>query len=153
MRQNLKGFDLLRDIGKAMAPLFLVLWACGMVLFFTLESVSPPGRRTPIAPEFAFDNVGPCLGLSRDLVERFEVGDKQYICAEMKTNEPAVYLELRVFTGDKKRQVYVDGDTFAPGSISFTINPPLPPGKYWAKITWSRPALVDFEFEVVEESK
>lgn len=152
MRQNLEGVELLRDMGKAIAPLFLILWICGMVLFFTLEAISPPGRRTPTVPEFIFDNVGPCLESGQDLVESFEAGDQQYICANMKTNEPTVYLELHVFTSEKKTQVYVDGGTFTSGAISFVIYPPLPPGKYWAYISWSRPALVDFEFEVIEKS-
>jgi hypothetical protein len=61
-------------------------------------------------------------------------------------------LELRVFTSDKKKQVYVRGGTFMPGRISFIIDPPLPLGKYWAKIVWARPALADFEFEVIARS-
>jgi hypothetical protein len=151
MRQKLSGLELLRNIGKAMALLFIVLLICGMVMFFTLEKIVIPGARTPAIPEFAFENAGPCLESSKDIVERFEVGDQQYICADMKTSESTVYLELRVFTDDKKKQVYVDGGTFTSGPISFAIYPPLPPGKYWAKIAWSRPALVDFEFEVMEK--
>lgn len=151
MRQKLEGFDLSRNMGKVIGSVLLILWACGMLLFFVLESISPPGRRTPIVPNFTFNNVGPCLEISRDLVERFKVGDQQYICADMKTNASPVYLELHVFTSENNDQVYVDGSTFASGPISYIIYPPLPPGKYWAKITWSRPALVDFEFEVVEK--
>ena len=150
MRPQLEGSELFRDARKVIALALLILCMCGMVLFFTLDSILPEGR-DPVVPEFTFENVGPCLESSQDIVERFEVGDQQYICANMKTNESTVYLELHVFTSDKKKQVYVDGNTFSSGPISFAIYPPLPPGKYWAKISWSRPALVDLEFEVVEK--
>lgn len=141
-------FEQYRDMWKAMAPIFLILWVCGLLFFFGLESISPPGMRTPRVPEITFRNVGPCPGFDQDLVERFESGNPQYICADMETEESAVYLELHVFTSDKKKQVYVTGGTFSPGPIAFYIDP-LPLGKYWAKISWARPALVDFEFEVV----
>ena len=153
MKPKLEGRELLRDMGKVTGVSILVLLACGMVLFLTLESISPPGRRTPIVPKFSFDNVGPCLGNGQNLVERFEVGDEQYICADMETNEPNVYLELHIFTNENKNQVYIDGGTFTSGAISFIIYPPLPPGKYWAYISWSRPALVDFNFEVAENAE
>lgn len=151
MRKNLSGLELLRNMGKAMAPIFIALWLCGIILFLTLKSIPFPDARTPSIPDFTFENVGPCLGSSQKTVERFKEGDQQYICADMKTNESTVYLELHVFTSDKKKQVYVRGVAFTSGPISYIIYPPLPPGKYWAYISWARPALVDFEFEVVEK--
>ena len=133
---------------KSIAPFLFIAGACIAIFAFCLDILLPPGMETK-EPEFRFENVGPCLENSRDILERFQVGDQQYICADLKTSEPAVYLELHIFTNNKEKQIYVDGETFASGPISFYIYPPLPPGRYWAKITWARPALVDFEIEVV----
>jgi hypothetical protein len=149
MKQNPKEPQY--DIKKIATLLFLAIWVSGMLFFFALEATSPSGKRTPVIPEFTFSNVGPCLEASQDIVERFTTEDQQYVCADMKTDESTVYLELHVFTKDSKDQVYVDGSTFTSGPISFAIDPPLPPGKYWAYISWSKPALVDFEFEVTEK--
>ena len=92
------------------------------------------------------------LKISQDIVEMFEVGYSQYICGEMKSTELPVYLELHIYTSDKEKQVYVDGWTFNKnGSISFPLIPTLPPGKYWAYISWARPALIELEFDVVKQ--
>lgn len=149
MKQRTSESDLLADIKKVMAPLFIILWIVGMVFFFTLKSISIPVARTPEIPDFAFDNFGPCLESSQNIVDKFVVGDQQFICANMRSNETNVYLELHIYTSDKNKQVYVDGGSFSSGPIAFAIYPPLPPGNYWAKITWARPALVSFELEVV----
>jgi hypothetical protein len=124
---------------------------CCVVVLLNLDNNPLIEVKTPSVPEFSFNHFGPCLESSQDVVKSFELGDQQYICADMKTNEPSVYLELHIFTGDKKEQVYVDGRTLTSGPISFAIYPPLPPGAYWAEIRWSRPALVGFEFEVEEK--
>ena len=150
MKPKLQGFELLRDIGKVLGLLVVILWFCGLLFNFVFELALPPGKK-PETPEFAFRNIGPCLGLGQELVERFEVGSPQYICADMETNRPEVQLDLYVFKGENKDQVYIESSTFTSGSIVYYITPPLPPGKYWAYISWARPALVDFEFEVVEK--
>lgn len=149
MIPKLSGKELLGDIGKVLALLILVLWVCSMLLFLFCRSFPFVGAKTPVIPNFSFDNVGPCLEPTQKIVEKFKVGDEQYICADMVSNESPVFLELYVFTNDKQEQVYVEGGTFTSGHISFAIYPPLPPGKYWAYISWSRPALVNFTFEVV----
>lgn len=134
--------------GNILALLIFSLGACVALFALFLDFLLPSGRK-PNVPEFKFENVGACLETSQNIVEQFVVGNHQYVCADMETNVSPVYLELRVFTSDKKKQVYVRGGTFASGSISFIIDPPLPPGRYWAKIVWARPALTDFEFEVI----
>lgn len=150
MKQKLSKLASPPSIAKVIALLFIILGICAVVLFFIVEFVSFPLARTPAVPEFTFENLGPCLEPSGDIVERFKVGDQQYICADLKTGKLNVFLELYVFTSDKKKQVYVGGGTFKSGPISFIIYPPLPPGRYWAKIVWSRPALIDFQFEVLD---
>ena len=139
-----------KNKGKIVVLLLFIVSACIALLAFGRDAFSIEAK-TPNVPEFSFENVGPCLEKSPDIVESFHAGDQQFICADMKTSEPTAYLELHVFTSNMKKQVYVDGKTFPSGPIYFVIYPPLPPGKYWAKIAWSRPALVDFEFEVVDE--
>ena len=134
---------------KTIGLVFLAMWASAVLFFLVLDLILPEGEKTE-APEIVFRNVGPCLGFDQQVVERFEVGDPQYICGDMETEESKVYLELHIFTIDKKKQIYVVGDTYRSGPILFYVEP-LPPGKYWAKISWARPALVDFEFEVVEK--
>lgn len=152
MKPILTGKELLTDISKTIGVGFLFLWLCGMALFFMLGSISHfLDAKTPTTPNFTFDNVGTCLEPNQKLVERFVLEDQQYVCAIMATDEPNVYLELHVYTSDKQKQVYVTGKTFTSGQISFYIYPPLPPGKYWAKITWAKPALTDFFFDVTEK--
>jgi len=150
MRLKLEGIELLRDMGKVMGLFVVILWICGVLFAFVFKIVLPPGEK-PVAPEFTFRNVGPCLGIDRKRVEKFEVGDKQYICADMETDKSQAQLYLYIFTSENKDQVYVDGAKFNSGPIMYHIAPPLPPGKYWAKISLGRSALVDFEFEVVEK--
>ena len=150
MRPKLEGTELLRDMGKVMGLFVVILWICGVLFAFVFKIVLPPGEK-PVPPEFTFRNVGPCLGLDRNRVEKFEVGDKQYICADMETDKSQAQLYLYIFKSENKDQVYVDGATFTSGPIKYHIYPPLPPGNYWAYISWARPALVEFEFEVVEK--
>ena len=121
--------------------------------FLAIDSLPSSGRKANI-PELKFENVGPCLDTGQDIIERFEVGTHQYICGDMETSEYPVYLELHVLTIDKNKQVYVRNSTFSTKSISFIIDPPLPPGKYRAMITWvrGRHVFVDFEFEVIDKS-
>lgn len=145
MEQRIEQF---LDFWKSIAPIIVVLWICGVLSFFILESVAPAGRKTE-APEIAFYNVSPCLGFDKDLVEMFEIGDPQYICAEMETDEAQVFLELHIYESEDKNQVYVTGNTFSSGRIAFYIDS-LPPGKYVAWIFWARTNLVSVEFEVIE---
>jgi hypothetical protein len=140
------------DPRRILSALLIFIWICITLLVTTLNSFSPPGQRTPTIPNFTFLNAGPCLNAGGDLVEKFEVGEPQYICANMETDEFPVFLELYIFKSENKKQVYVDGTTFTSGAnMLYHINPPLPVGKYWAYISWARPALIDFEFEVIEK--
>lgn len=150
MRQKLEGIELFRDIGKAMAPLIFVFLGCLILFGFFLDYVIP-WEKPAAPPEFTFSNAGPCLGLDRKRVERFEVGDEQYICADMKVDRAEVNLDFYVHKNENKDQVYVSRDTFTSGPIAFYVKP-LPPGKYLARINWTRTTLVEFEFEVIEKS-
>lgn len=141
--------DSFREFGKTIAPYFIAIWAFCMLIFWILDSILPAGT-VPEMPEINLSNARPCLGFEQDAVERFEVGESQYVCAEMETEEPHVFLELYVFTSDKKRQVDVSGGTFSPGSILFYMES-LPPGRYIAFIRWAKTDLANFEFEVVEK--
>jgi hypothetical protein len=151
MDPKLSGLEQWRNIGKAIATLLLI-FLVGIILFaLVLELVLLFGGK-PKAPEFTFRNVGPCLGLDQKQVERFEVGDEQYICADMETDEPQVRLDLYIFESENKHQVYVKDAAVTSGPIVYDIYPPLPAGKYWAYISFDKSTLVDFEFEVVERS-
>ncbi len=139
------------DMSLKIMLLCAMAGACIGLFALGLDAILPPAVQLS-TPEFTFHNAGPCLGPGQNLMKGFVEGEPQYICADMVTNESTVNLELHVFKSENKDQVYVDGETFASGPISFAISPPLPPGKYWAKITWSRPALTDFEFEVIRKN-
>jgi hypothetical protein len=149
MDPKLSGLEQWRNIGRTIAILLLI-FLVGIILFaLVLELVI---LLKPRAPEFTFRNVGPCFGLDQERVERFEVGDEQYICADMETNEPQVQLDLYIFKSEDKQQVYVKDAAVTSGPIAYNIYPPLPLGKYWANISFDKSALVEFEFEVVERS-
>ena len=151
MTPKLSGLEQWRNIAKAIATLLLI-FLVGIILFaLVLELVLMFGGK-PKVPEFTFRNVGPCLGLDQKRVERFEVGDEQYICADMETDVPKVQLDLYIFKGENKDQVDVKDAAVTSGPIAYDIYPPLPPGKYRAYISFDKSALVDFEFEVVERS-
>jgi len=149
MDPKLSGLEQWRNIGKAIATLLLIFLVGIIVFSVVLELVI---LLKPRAPEFTFRNVGPCLGLDQKRVERFEVGDEQYICADMETDVPKVQLDLYIFKSEDKDQVYVKDAEVTSGPIAYDIYPPLPPGKYRAYISFDKSALVDFEFEVVERS-
>lgn len=149
MDSKLSGLEQWRNIAKTIAILLLI-FLVGIILFaLVFELVI---LLKPRAPEFAFRNVGPCLGLDQERVERFEVGDEQYICADMETNVPQVQLYLYIFESENNNQVYVKDAVLASGPIAYDIHPPLPPGKYRAYISFNGAALVELGFDVVERS-
>ena len=149
MDPKLSELEKWRNIAKAIATLLLI-FLTGIILFaLVFELVI---LLKPRVPEFTFRNVGPCLGLDQERVEWFEVGDEQYICADLETNEPQAQLDLYIYESENKNQVYVKDAVVTSGPIAYDIHPPLPPGKYRAYISFDKSALIDFEFEVVERS-
>jgi hypothetical protein len=151
MRQKLEGFELLQDIGKALGPLIFIVWVCSMIFFAVLEWALPEGQ-IPEEPKVVLQNISPCLEPDWKLIEKLTEKDTQWICADMKTDKPAVTLNLSVFKGENGDCVYSDDFSYSSGPVGFIIYPSLPAGKYKAKITGMRgnPIYAKFEFEIVE---
>jgi hypothetical protein len=85
-------------------------------------------------------------------VENFEEGTPQYICGEMTTDTSPVNLTLLIYPSDFfLKPVYVTSAHLKHGLISFSIEPPLPPGKYRALVKWARTAFADIYFDVNEK--
>ena len=94
MQKKLEGFELLRDMLKVLSRILFVLWVCGMLLFLIISLITPPEQGTSKSPVITFRNVGPCLGFGKELIKSFEVGNPQYICADMETDEPDLYFHF-----------------------------------------------------------
>jgi len=126
-----------------------------LLCFFTLSAIlgrtSPKGEQAADKAQVALQNISPCLEPDWKRTEKLIEGEPEWICADMKTNWTSINLDLLIFNeaGD---YVYSDDAPFSSGSIAWTIYPPLPPGKYTARITGFRgPKYADFEFEVVKK--
>jgi hypothetical protein len=135
---------------KTLGLAVLVLAICA-VLSIIWIGTNLPAPPQPSTPEMVFQNAGLCRGFGESLVDQLVTGDPQYICAELETNEPSIYLELQIYDVETDNLVFITGGTFTSGQIAYLINPPLSSGKYEAKIKWARPALVRFTFSIAEQ--
>jgi len=106
------------------------------------------------SPQVTIDNATPCLieDGKRISVENFEEGTSQYICGEMTTDTSPVHLTLLIQPPDNVlKSVYATSAHLRQGTISFQIEPSLPPGKYRARIMYARTTFADIYFDVNEK--
>lgn len=125
---------------------FLGCLALVCVMTTLIPKASP---RTP--PTIIIKNAGPCVfqdGKWLD-VESFKVNDKKYICAEMETDQDETELSFSLYkVKELSWPLFIDNETFTQGKLTFLIDHHLDPGKYTVFISWARPALAEFNFEV-----
>jgi len=150
MHQRLERIRSLQSMWRVVVPVFIILWICGAFLAFIFETMLPPGRGTSLIPPIIFKNMGPCLGPNQLRVEKFTVGESQWLCADVETDEPQD-LYLRIYENETRKEVYVDKVTFISDSVAYLINPPLLPGRYLVTIRRIRSVVIAIEFEVVEK--
>ncbi|MBL0346935.1 hypothetical protein [Candidatus Villigracilis affinis] len=130
----------------------IVFFVCFLALSAILGRISSNGEKLPEEPKVTLQNISPCLEPDWKRVEKLTEGEPQWICADMKTDWLSIDLGLKIFHSEDGKYVYSDYSEVSSGLITFIIYPPLPPGKYGARITGFRgPTYVNFEFEVVKK--
>lgn len=111
-----------------------------------------PHVSTPVPPIIIIQNVRPCLFLDGNWsdVEYFKVGDKKYICADIETDQDDIQLTFSLYKfNDWFLPIFTDSYILKEGKLTFLIDYSLDPGKYKIIIRKTRPALVEFSFEIV----
>ena len=142
--KNKLSFDI-----RIVAIVFLM---CFLVLNAVLGQVSPKGEQPTEEVQVALQNMSPCLEPDWKRVEKLTEEDPQWICADLKTDQSSIDLGIKVSNKEDRNQVYSDYAPFSSGSIAWIIYPPLPPGKYEARITGFRgPTYANFDFQVAEK--
>ena len=124
------------------------VWAAVVWLIYSI--IPSIGTRLP-SPQVTIENATPCLieDGKRISVENFEEGTSQYICGEMTTDTSPVNLTLLIYPSDIFiKSLYATSANFTQGAISFSINPPLPSGKYRALVMYARTTFADIYFDV-----
>lgn len=123
-------------------------------LFWLLYSIRLLIRPHFPSPQVTIENATPCLieDGKRISVENFDEGMPQYICGEMTTDTSPVNLTLLIYPSDIFiKSVYATSGNFTQGAISFSIDPPWPPGKYRALVMYARTTFADVYFDVNEK--
>ena len=122
-----------------------------LALFFVIRAFIPNAPQyTP--PVIVVQNARPCLfqdGKWLDVVS-FNVDDKKYVCADLETEEGESSLTFSFYKyGKMSMPIKVDEASFKEGEIRFFIDHSLAPGKYAVLISWARPSLAKFDFEIM----
>ena len=123
-------------------------------LVWLLSSIQPLITPSFPSPQVTIANPSPCLLVDGKLtsLENLEEGTPQYICGDMTTDTSPINLTLLIYPSDNYlKSVYVTSDDFKQGTLTFIIDPPLPPGKYRALIMYARTAFADLYFDVQEK--
>ena len=132
----------------------LILFGLAAGIILLLIGLIPLLGTKPVSPKVTIQNATPCLiqGGEQLSVEDFDTGTPQFICGDMTTDTSPVNLTLVIHPADNVwTSVYVIEDDFWQGAISFSINPPLPPGEYRALVMHARTTFADIYFDVHEE--
>jgi hypothetical protein len=131
--------------------IFFAIFAAVVLLVYNLIPLI--GKDLP-SPQVTIDNPTPCLieDGKQISVENFDEGTSQYICGEMTTDISPVNLTLLIYPSDIFiKSVYATSANFTQGTISFSIDSPLPPGKYRALVMYARTTFADIYFGVNEK--
>jgi hypothetical protein len=136
------------DVRVSLIIVVVFLTAFLAILDKSLTSIALPNDE-----RVSIHNISPCLEPDWRRVEKLSEEDAQWICADVISDSTLIDLDLYIDNRENGSSVYFDTETFSSGSIAWIIYPPIPPGKYNAKITGLRgPIYASFEFEVVENS-
>jgi hypothetical protein len=131
--------------------LFFAIFAAVVLSVYNLIPLI--GKDLP-SPQVTINNATPCLiqGGKQISVQDFDEGTSQYICGEMTTDTSPVRLTLLIQPPDNVwKSIYATSAHLRQGTISFQIEPSLPPGKYRARIMYARTTFADIYFGVNEK--
>jgi hypothetical protein len=107
------------------------------------------------SPEIDVQNMRPCLVENKNIVfvENFIEGTSQFVCSDVTTDMPPVHLTLIVEPVENfpPGPEFVGSEQVENGFTYFEVDPPLPVGKYRARILYARTTYADIYFEVQEE--